>query len=257
MAVQTPQPEPSAPAYEYTDRPSENFAYFYNPHRANEHLAIFIHGFRGGYVTTWGQLSNLLRDHAASDEFFRTRDYFFLGYSSFQIDSYLDIARRISTEWHRALQGEKPFVRTYQHFALFGHSLGTLGIRQLLAACSLHPEHGFTSLEKVCLFGSPINGSALARVAYGYRIRHALIPGNPQIRMLKTWSSCAYKSHPWPRARLVLGQGDMVVGDDNQDLVDWAGDGNTTETTLDHGKLVKPPEWKESVVFDMIQGAPE
>jgi hypothetical protein len=115
-----------------------------------------------------------------------------LGYSTWDVDSYLDIAGLLSTQIKLALNGQSPYPRQYSEFALLGYSLGTLGIRQLLCACSLSDPALVTAVKSVTLFGSPGEGSPLARIeAPILAAGRALRPMNPQLLMLKEWTSGA------------------------------------------------------------------
>jgi hypothetical protein len=215
-------------------------------------LAIFVHGFRGGYLTTWGRLAEMLRLYADEDARFSSWDYLFIGYDSRRIHTYLDISTHILRHWGLAANGQRPFASKYDRLALFGHSLGTLGIRQMLCAWSLHQGDLLPQIHSITLFGTPLNGSPLAKYALGYRIKHALKPANPQLRMLKAWIDGAHPVRPWPKVWVVLGQDDRVVGHQHAELVQWPGDAPAQVTTLDHGDLVKPTAWAGSAIVDFV-----
>jgi hypothetical protein len=218
----------------------------------NTSLAIFVHGFRGSYLTTWGLLPGMLRTNADADPIFASWDYLFIGYDTRKVDTYLDISRLLLSHWRLASIGNTPFPRAYARIALFGHSLGTLGIRQMLCAWSEHDANMLDAIHSVTLFGTPLNGSPLAMLAFGYPIRQALKPRNAQLRMLKTWVKSAHLVRPWPRVFVVLGQDDRVVGDDYVELVEWTGDAPVDVTTLDHGDLVKPLKWTGSAAITFL-----
>jgi hypothetical protein len=123
------------------DRPIEKWSFIKRDDRNNKKLAIFVHGFRGDHLATWLDLPNFLFRHAGSDRQLQNWDYLFLGYETYSIGNYVAIARLISSQWERASKGLPPYGPTaYEKLALIGHSLGTLGIRQLLCASSLHPK---------------------------------------------------------------------------------------------------------------------
>src|ERR1700730_7713124 len=115
--------------------------------RANKRLAIFVHGWRGGHLSTWGDLSKYLEHHAHEKRVLEDWDYLFVGYKTYSLRSLLSIARILAGEWTDAVQGGPPFSHGYQTLALIGHSLGTLGIRQLLCAVSEHPEGMLSALH--------------------------------------------------------------------------------------------------------------
>jgi hypothetical protein len=138
--------------------------------------------------------------------------------------------------------------------SLFGHSLGTLGIRQFLCATSVHETHISKVLHRVTLFGTPLNGSPLAGLgALFYPVADALKPLSPQLRMLREWTKSAYRIDAWPSVRIVLGQGDWVVGYQFQDLIEWPGDERPDMTVVDHSELVKPTAWENCSVVDFIR----
>jgi pimeloyl-ACP methyl ester carboxylesterase len=225
---------------------------------AGRSLAIFIHGFLGNHLTTWGHLPDMLREHAPSDSVLADWDFLFLGYSTRKIGSYLDIARVIATQWEKAATGKRPFGGAYTRFALLGHSLGTLGIRQLLCAGVMQPPQMLNALHSVTLFGTPLNGSSLATYgrAFGGPITGALEPGNPQLRMLRSWNESVHPFLKWKGVRVILGMDDQVVGNKYVDLVDFAGDSKPAFLLkFDHGALVKPKDWASSTIRDEIVGA--
>lgn len=226
--------------------------------QGNDSLAIFVHGFRGNYLTTWGRLPELLDKFADSDPTLCSWDFLFLGYRTRSIATYLDIARLISGQWEMASTGQPPFDVRYKRLSLFGHSLGTLGIRQLLCAKSLHPRDMLTGLHSVMLFGTPLNGSPLAPLGslVGGAITKALEPGNPQLRMLHSWTESIHATLDWRKVKIVLGTDDRVVGYQYADMIKFAGDeSNPLLLNFGHRALVKPVSWNDSIVRDLIVGA--
>jgi hypothetical protein len=247
-------------ALEFLDRQQENWALLRRPQGgAGRSLAIFVHGFLGDHLTTWGRLPELLRQHASADAVLAGWDFLFLGYPTRKIASYLDIARLIATQWGNAADGRPPFSGAYRRLALLGHSLGTLGIRQLLCASVLQPPQMLQALHSITLFGTPLNGSTLANFGatlVGGDIAEALKPGNPQLRMLRAWNESVHQQLKWRGVRVVLGTDDQVVGNKYADLVDFAGDVKPSSLlNFDHGDLVKPRDWTTSAIRDEIVGA--
>jgi hypothetical protein len=221
---------------------------------ANTRLAIFVHGFRGNYLSTWGKVPELLEQLADGDPDLTRWDYLFLGYSTGNLDTYLDIASLICTAWRNAAAGNAPHRGAYTRLALFGHSLGTLGIRQMLCATSTHNPPVLDALHSVTLFGTPLNGSPLARAgSLLYSIGDALKPCNAQLRMLKVWSETSFAQRPWPKVRVVLGQGDWVVGYQFAELVQWPGDEQPDQTVLNHSDLVKTDVWTNCSIMDYLR----
>ena len=245
---------------ELVDRQQDLFLLLRKPAApAGRSLAIFIHGFLGDHVTTWGRLPEMLRENAPSEPLLDSWDFLFLGYSTRQIVSYLDIAHIIATQWTVAAAGKVPFTGAYARFALLGHSLGTLGIRQLLCAGVMQPPQMLSALHSVTLFGTPLNGSVFANYGaklFGGPIADALKPGNPQLRMLRSWNQTLQPLLKWKGVQVVLGTDDEIVGNKYTDLVDFAGDAMPTFLVkADHSTLVKPKDWTKSVIRDRILGA--
>jgi len=248
------------PQLEFLDRQPEHWALLRNPHGSDgRSLAIFVHGFLGDHLTTWGRLPEMLRNHALADPVLAEWDYLFLGYPTRKIASYLDIARLIATQWTKAAGGKPPFAGAYARLALFGHSLGTLGIRQLLCAETMQPPNMLQALHSVTLFGTPLNGSSLASfggTVVGGEIAEALKPGNPQLRMLRSWNESLYPHLKWRDVRVVLGTDDQVVGNKYADLIEFTGDAKPPFLlNFDHKSLVKPTAWDVSTIRDEIVGA--
>jgi pimeloyl-ACP methyl ester carboxylesterase len=245
---------------ELVDRQEDRWLLLRQPNGgADRSLAIFIHGFLGDHLTTWGRLPDMLREHAPTEPILASWDFLFIGYATRQIACYLDIARLIATQWEKAATGKVPFGCEYKRFALLGHSLGTLGIRQFLCACVLQPAETLGALHSVMLFGTPLNGSPLANYGakfIGGSIAEALKPGNPQLRMLRSWNESVHPLLRWKGVRVILGTDDQVVGNKYADLIDFAGDAIPSFLlNFDHGDLVKPKEWARSVIRDEILGA--
>jgi triacylglycerol esterase/lipase EstA (alpha/beta hydrolase family) len=239
---------------ELDNRPKEHWALLSRV-SPNVKLAIFVHGFYGNYLSTWGKIPDLIHTYADTDAVCAEWDFLFVGYNTNTVDTYLDIAAVLSTQWQKARQGSAPFTQAYEQVALFGHSLGTLGIRQLLCARSAQPDGHLNDLKTVVLFGTPLNGSGWARLAILTKVADALKKGNPQLRMLKTWSTDAHAQLNWPQVRIVLGLDDKVVGAKMPELIQWSGDISPADVTnFDHSHLVKPTSW-QSAVINYIQNA--
>lgn len=242
----------------FHDRQLERWAFIDRTDAANTKLAIFVHGFRGGYLSTWGALPDMLRVNADGSVPFSQWDYTFLGYSTFDVETYLDIAALLSTQLRSALNGDPPYAHPYSQFSLIGHSLGTLGIRQLICAQALSRDTAlFQAIRSVTLFGPPNEGSVLARLPTFYSVRAALRPNNPQLRMLKDWTACAWTIKKWPTPQLVMGMRDWVVGSKQAWFNQWYGDSKKRETftNFDHRQLVKPVAWPQSQVVDVLSAA--
>ena len=240
---------------EFHPRASERWALLRRTDAANTRLAMFVHGFRGNYLGTWGALAEFLEKRADSDATLREWDYIFLGYNTGDVKTYLDISALICTGWRKASAGEEPYCQRYDSLALFGHSLGTLGIRQALCANSIHGGDLLRKVHSVTLFGSPLNGSKLGGLGTLFSpVAQALKPENPQLRMLKVWSEGSFKLLPWPGVRVVQGQGDWVVGQEFAELVQWPGDVYPVDQTVqDHINMVKPEDWENCSVMGYLR----
>jgi hypothetical protein len=264
-------------AREFFDRQKERWAYVRRSDRANEKLVIFVHGFRGSYLSTWGELANFLTQHADADQKLAAWDYVFVGYETYSIDTYMAIAEIVGSQWKKASTRQPPFDRNnYSELAIFAHSLGTLGVRQLLCAISKQPKGMADALKAAILFGSPLNGSPLAGLGglgsildvfsgkpaaalpKSYRIRRALEEGNPELEMLLVWSK-TIRGHGKGRfgpTKVILGTDDHVVG--RGGLVNWDDDDVIT-TAMDHSGMVKISNVganTQCTVLDELRGLP-
>ncbi len=259
----------------FFDRQKERWAYIRRTDVANTKLVIFIHGFRGSYLSTWGELANFLYQHADTDNALAEWDHLFLGYETYSIGSYLEISDILASQWRKASTRAPPFDQnSYSKLALFGHSLGTLAIRQLLCAISEQPEGMIQALKATVLFGSPLNGSSLAGIAGlakiwdaatgkaaallpgSYRIARALEPGNPEMKMLQVWNKTVrtHSGIPFSAIKVILGTDDHVVGTGG--LAEWLGD-EVSMTAMDHSQLCKVANAGASTqgtVLDMLRG---
>jgi hypothetical protein len=225
---------------------------------AGRSLAIFVHGFLGDYLTTWGRLPELLVDNVQNEAALARWDFLFLGYPTRKVGAYLDIAHLIGTQWGNAAAGRPPFGASYTRLALLAHSLGTLGVRQLLCAVSIQPPNMLQALKSITLFGTPLNGSPLASIGklFGGEIAEALKPANSQLRMLKRWNESMQPRLHWPAVRVILGTDDQVVGYKYSDLINFAGDAEPSQLLAsNHRDLVKPQSWNGSRIRDEIVGA--
>ncbi len=241
---------------EFLNRPGDKWAFIRSKEVENNKIAIFIHGFYGDYLDTWGKLPELLAKNADQHVGFKDWDFLFIGYKTGNLRTYLDITSLIATQWRNARNGDSPFGRKYEKFSLFGHSLGTLGIRQLLCSYATQPDRNINDLHSVILFGTPIFGSSLAQIAFWSSIADALKEGNQQLRMLKTWVESSFHHINWPKIKVVLGMDDKVVGNRYRELVEWDGDITPVDVLqMDHSTLVKPQNWENSTLINYLENA--
>lgn len=238
---------------EFSNRPDEHLGLIFKADPSNSQLAIFIHGFLGNYLTTWGKLPKFLREKSDTHTILKAWDFLFLGYSTRHVETYLDISNIIQTQCNSAFEGLDPYRSKYLRISLLGHSLGTLGIRQFL--CNISPDTA-GKLKSVTLFGSPLDGSWLAIRNPFIKILAALTPQNPQMRMLKGWTTFSYAKQPWPKPEVIVGSKDRIVGNKAAQFVDWAGDNEEKiHSPFGHTALVKPTSWDNSSVIGYISKA--
>ena len=68
---------------EYLNRSREQWALIRTPNAApNTSLAMFVHGFRGNYLATWGKIPELIAEHADQDPILAGWDFLFVGYAT-------------------------------------------------------------------------------------------------------------------------------------------------------------------------------
>jgi pimeloyl-ACP methyl ester carboxylesterase len=255
------------------DRQGEHWALIRREDQQNTRLAIFVHGFQGSYLSTWGRLSDYLRGHAANEPVLKNWDYLFLGYETYSIRNYLNIAALITDKWEKASKGHPPFdPNRYENLALFGHSLGTLGIRQWLCLNALKAQGILTALHAVVLLGSPLNGSPWARLAIlaklkdlkkgkvaalapgTFSIAESLRPGGAPLTMLHAWNEALRTHKSLIKVTSVVGTDDFVVGDGG--IVSWTGD-VTQKVALDHRQIctlvLTPGKPAEGQLLDQLR----
>jgi hypothetical protein len=257
------------------DRQKALWAHVRRTDMANEKLVIFIHGFRGTYLSTWGRLADYLNQHADYHPVLREWDYLFLGYETYSIKNFLEIGKIVGTQWKLASTRRPPFDRNnYSQLALFGHSLGTLGLRQLLCAMSEHPDGMLDALKATVLFGSPLNGSSLTGLASlaplldaaqgkfaallpdSYAIARALEPNSGELKMLHTWNATMrrFGKGNFGPCKVILGTDDHVVGMGG--LATWDGDEEET-TGMTHSSMIETVNDgvnTQNTVLDMLKG---
>lgn len=225
-------------------RPSSRRALIWRSDQPNHRLAIFVHGFGGGHLSTWDRFPTLLRDHADADAVLGEWDYLFLGYRTMGLSGIRDfrtIAALVQTQIEDAMAGrlEGPASQPYNEFALLAHSLGTLGVRNLVASPAACPYPGFGHISKIGLIGTPLDGSVLALLGQWIApIGASLRPRSPELVALKSLVRNAWRTRPWPNARIRLGAHDLVVG---AHFIHWEGDeAPPSVVASDHSSICKP-----------------
>jgi hypothetical protein len=247
---------------EFRNRVNERWLYVPRGDRTNSRLAIFVHGYMGGYISTWEQLPDLLRDEADNQPIFRDWDYLFLGYRTVRpgaVTTFKDIADIVVTHWRNAIQGSGPFFdreeSPYKSIALVAHSLGSLGVRYLVADDLLHiPKDLFPTLKSLAFFGTPKAGSYLAYLGGLLApISSALEPASPHLRALRDLAKRSFPAKPWPAVRIMRSHADLVVGTAIGEMVDWPGDApDLHSTNLGHIDMCKPMSW-DSEPIDFLR----
>ncbi|MBZ9648178.1 hypothetical protein K9B33_11515 [Sphingobium sp. 3R8] len=253
------------------DRQEQQCALVMRTDQTNKKLAVFVHGFGGTHLTTWGDLASCLEQIADDEAPFGDWDYLFFGYDTPSAPSLMSITRRLETWIQDAAEGDGIFPHAYERFALFGHSLGTLAIRQLLCSTIGHPIRFNESLQAVVLFASPVDGSWLAKWASwsGFldmiskphlllsganKVAAALEPGGPLIDMLRTWYATIRSYVNYPQVLIVQGSDDAVLGYGTGEK--WEDD-RRKEVSGGHIAMtkVKTTDWHQSVMRDRIKAA--
>jgi hypothetical protein len=92
----------AAVSWSFNDRQDERWALIRREDAPNKNLAIFVHGFRGTHLTTWGELPDFLKHHAGAESPLKEWDYLFIGYETYSIKNYLNIADIITKTGSRA-----------------------------------------------------------------------------------------------------------------------------------------------------------
>jgi hypothetical protein len=153
--------------------------HFINKNKRNKNLAVFVHGFTGNYLSTWGALPDLL----TSDPRLLHFDFLFWGYSSnfivpkeeFVTDNikqlFTQFLSKHKTNQHidvvaQGLQTELKYLEEYDNIVLIGHSLGGLVIRsyiiQNLREMKKDNLERINKINQIILFGTPNEGLDVA-----------------------------------------------------------------------------------------------
>jgi uncharacterized alpha/beta hydrolase family protein len=161
--------------YELIEDSSKKRGLFRNKYRNNKNLAVFVHGFTGNYLSTWGNFSKLL----INDVKLSSCDFLFWGYSSNFIlpreESFVDNVKQLFTQFlnkHKTnqqievvaqgLQTELKYLDQYENITLVGHSLGGLVIRsyiiQNLRENNEISQERIKKIRQIILFGTPNEG---------------------------------------------------------------------------------------------------
>ncbi len=165
--------------YEFIEDSTGKKALFKSKTKANKNLVVFVHGFTGNYLSTWGELPDLLTGDPRLLHF----DFLFWGYSSNYIfpkeDFLIDNIRQLFTQFlsgHKTnqhievvaqgLQTELKYLEGYDNITLIGHSLGGLVIRsfiiQNLKESKIENLERIKKINQIILFGTPNEGLKIA-----------------------------------------------------------------------------------------------
>lgn len=153
--------------------------FYKNKQKKNTHLAVFVHGFTGNYLSTWGKLPELL----LSDPRLLHYDFLFWGYSSSLLfpneNFFLDNIRQLFSQFlnkhktnqrieviSQGLQTELNYMDNYENISLIGHSLGGLVIRsyiiQNLIENKTVNKNRIQKIDNIILLGTPNEGVDIA-----------------------------------------------------------------------------------------------
>jgi tetratricopeptide (TPR) repeat protein len=117
----------------------------------NTSIAIFVHGFRGEYVATWGKLPELLQKDPDLDSY----DFLFWGYPS----KLFSAGEKIGTMGQHLKIEIDLLPKTYNRIILIGYSMGGLVIRSYIVQALLDGKgNDLKSIVDVVLFGTPNEG---------------------------------------------------------------------------------------------------
>jgi uncharacterized alpha/beta hydrolase family protein len=165
--------------YQLIEDTSGKKALFKNKFKKNKNLVVFVHGFTGNYLSTWGDLPDLL----TRDPRLQHHDFLFWGYSSNfiipQEDFIKDNIIQLFTQFlskHKTnqqievvaqgLQTELKYLDEYDNVTLIGHSLGGLVIRsyiiQNLKQGKKENLERINKIDQIILFGTPNEGLDVA-----------------------------------------------------------------------------------------------
>ena len=165
--------------YELIEDSSGKKVLFKSRYKKNKNLVVFVHGFTGNYLSTWGAFPELLTGDPRLMHF----DFLFWGYSSNfffpKEDFLLKNIRQLFTQFlskHKTnqhievvaqgLQTELNYLDEYDNITLIGHSLGGLVIRsyiiQNLKGFKKENQERIKKINQIILFGTPNEGLDIA-----------------------------------------------------------------------------------------------
>ena len=166
-------------------------------------------------VSAWGDLPELLEAQADADPDFADWDFLFVGYRWNTVSSFGEIASIIASHWQYARSGRLESGSSYSSIVLIGYSLGTLGIRHLVALPGPCSASYALDAESCYLFGSPSFGSNLARLPISrfFPIARALRPDSTELVALANATKNANShSTTWPTVQLLVAEDDWIAG---------------------------------------------
>ncbi|WP_319523281.1 alpha/beta hydrolase [uncultured Desulfosarcina sp.] len=212
---------------------------FFIERDSSETLAVFVHGFRGSHLRTWGNFAEYLN----KEDCLKKVDFLFWGYPTrlFKKDEKIgSIGEHFKTEFDY-LPKDK-----YKSMVLIAHSMGGLVVRSFIIQSLIDGKgEELSKIQHIILFGVPNDGSHIAD-----RFPKDL---NVQIDDLKTasrfitdlrknWIDRVYyitKNDKYHRQIPVT----TVVGFDDQIVTEESAKSffpNTEKTDGDHFTMVKP-----------------
>ncbi len=165
--------------YKLTEDSTGKKAHFKNKNLKNKNLAVFVHGFTGDYLSTWGKFPQFLTNDPRLSHY----DFLFWGYSSNLLTSkdnfisdnikqlFIQLLNKHKTNQHidvvaQSLQTELKYIEDYENITLIGHSLGGLIIRSYIIQNLIERKKEnldrINKINQIILFGTPNEGIDMA-----------------------------------------------------------------------------------------------
>lgn len=222
----------------------------------NKNLAVFVHGFNGDYLSTWGNFPQLLM----SDPKLSSYDFMFWGYSSNLLTSkekfihenikqlFIQFLSKHKTNQHievvaQGLQTELKYLEEYDNISLIGHSMGGLVIRSyIIQNLKENKKENLEKIKQIILFGTPNEGLGIAnnKLLSGLNSQiHDMGSYNDFINILREdWVELVFKNKDLNFSTL------MVAGEDDhfvpfEQVTKYFRDSREL-TQGDHETMVKP-----------------
>jgi|GEM_PF-4091944 len=240
--------------------PDDNLYAFVTGGEQRSKLVIFIHGFDGDYIGTWGDLPYVLKEFADTQTILLNWDYLFIGFETVWLRSSVRIADELSQWIDDALVGEDPFEHPYEEIALVGHSLGTLIVRHCILSAQCRNFATIEAVTRAIVIGQPVFGTTVADflrlLTFPYLrkpVLSELTPGNGFVEQMRRWGHCATADAAHPLCKI-------FVYDISSDIVSnlvtapfWAVDQASGSLPGDHIGAVKVYAFTHPLVAALIR----